>query len=48
MVEECVKDNYYANFILPAVTAAEKCTLFLDNINFLDYVHFDKSVEREM
>ena len=36
-------------FILPAITAAEKCTLFLDDVNFLDSTfNFTKSVESEM
>ena len=29
-------------FILPAITAAEKCTLFLDDVNFLDDINLDK------
>ena len=37
MLEECVKDNYYARFILTAITAAEKCTLTSRlEVNFLD------------
>ena len=37
-------------FILLAITAEEKCTLFLDStLNFLDLIlNFTKSVEHEM
>ena len=36
-------------FIFLAITTAEKCTLFLDDVNFLDStLNFTKSVEREM
>ena len=29
VLEECVNDNYYVSFLLPAITAAEKSTLTL-------------------
>ena len=33
MLEEYVRDNYFAGFTLPDITAAKKFTLFLDKVN---------------